>query len=545
MKDSLNDVNRAMPFSRDAEDGVLSCYLQNPVGLLGEAHGKVEAGWFYHPATRFMFELLLEFNQAGRPIDIVTLSAHLLDKGMMDKIGSPAQLGDWLAFVPTPAHYEYYLKILRDRWWERECLRVTQAIQKAVYETGQDGDVEKLVTMAIGDLLNLGNLGRKSRWVHVKEVVKEVCERTAQALKNKGHVTSGVATGFTDLDRRTMGLRPGELFILGARPAMGKTALAMNIAENIVLANGHYSEFNQVPLGVAIVSLEMSRLDLTDRTIVGRAGVSMGQLATGMFGKREMKAYMAAAEELEQSELWFLDVGKLSIQELLSSLRQMVLEKGIKVVVVDYLQRLCSDSKRAQQNRNVEVAEISTGLKQMAKELGLVVIALAQVGRGAEERPGCKPSLADLRESGDIEADADWVGLLYRPGYYERKKAKKEGKGNKGQGKVKWSSSAGAGASAGDGVAEEAEDEIRDDQAELIIAKARRGSTEPVYLTWDGPRTRFSSQTSKLFSNNNERREGGGGAGAVSPQREFRSREDEIWGEVNGDDGLGLEPEEG
>lgn len=538
MKESLNEVSRAMPFSDDAEKGVLSCYLQDPVGLLGAAYGVVLPGWFYHPCNRMLYELLVRFRQEGRPVDLVTLSSHLIDAGEMDKLGGPAVLPDLYSFVPTPAHYEYYVGILKGKWWERECLRVTGEIQKAVYELGNEGGVEKVVAGAIGDLLNLSQEGRKTKWVPVKEIVEECKDRMESAVKNRGHVTGGVATGFTDLDRRTMGLRPGELFIIGARPAMGKSSLAMNFAENIAMANGHYAEFNQAAMPVGVVSLEMSRVDLVDRVVVGRSGVNMAKMATGMFSRGEMKDYVKAANELGLAPMYFLDVAKLSIQELLASARRMVLETGLKVLVVDYLQRMCSDSKRAQQNRNIEVAEISSGLKSMAKELDLVVFALAQVGRGAEDRPGCKPSLADLRESGDIEADADFVGLIYRPGYYARKKAKKAEGSGKGQSRR-------VGTQAGGHSREEEEDEILDDQAELIIAKARRGSVEPVPLHWDGPRTRFASRTNKLYSNDDGQREGGGGSGAAAPMLprapRARAREDDVWEEINGQ---GEEPEE-
>jgi len=475
--------DNATPYAEEAERGCLSCILQDPIGILPQALQSVPPPWFYNAAHRQLYEVLLDFYKGGRPVDIVTVSSHLLDHQIMDKIGGPAVLP--LSFVPTSAHWPYYVEILKEKHGLRTILQTCANITSNVYTRADDW--RKSVTSGIADLSDLLHEGHARRWVNLAAFIDDAVTRTEQALSKKGHVTNGLATGFTDLDRRMMGLRGGELIIIGARPAMGKSALAFNLAECIATASGHYPEFQQDPLCVAVVSREMPGIDIADRLIVGRSGVAMGKIATGHFSRKDTGDYMKAAAELQRAKMPILVSGRLSIQELFAELRHKVPELGIKCLIVDYLQRLSSDSKKAAQNRNVEMSEVSSGLKDIAIEFGIPVIALAQVGRSAEDRPGCIPQLADLRESGDIEADADFVWLLHREGYYLRKKKKKAGRGHDDD--------------------DEDEDEIRDDNATLYIAKARRGAVEPVPLGWDGPRTRFSSTTSHLFSNNPDKRE--------------------------------------
>jgi replicative DNA helicase len=504
-------MERAMPFAKDAEKGVLACILHNPIVLAPEVLAlPLEIMW--HEGMRLTLEGMQLFLREGRPLDFITLGTHLRDAGNMSKVGdADGETGDaFLAgleeFIPTDQHWGYYVKILKDKLYLRTIIQRCTLAQQRAFEAN-DEDARKVLLESIADFSDLASdspAGHK-KWVHVRESVDAALLRFEERLRSKGQVMKGsIATGFTDLDRRMQGLLPGELFIIGARPAMGKSALAANIAECIVMANGHYHEFEKAvadgriaPLPVGFVTLEMNHVDITERMLVGRSGVDMGKARTGMFSRLDKQNYLKACEDLMKAPLHYLDTGRLSVQELMARLRHDVERLGLRVLVVDYLQRLCSDSKRAGQNRNVEIGEISSGLKAIAKDFNLGVFALAQVGRSAEDRAGCKPQLADLRESGDIEADADFVGLLYRPGYYQRKKGKKEGgKKTKVQG-----------SEFDPDDDDEEEDEIADDKAELIMAKCRRGAPEPVELKWDGPRTRFSSTHDRLFSNDEGKRE--------------------------------------
>lgn len=494
------DINRSMPFSEDAEKGVLSCLIASPVEKAPFV-AEMNLELFYHPAHRRLVEVIKEFVVEGIPVDLVALSNRFLDMGEMDKLGGPAFLAELYSFVPTTAHWDYYLGILKEKWILRKVINNCTRLISACYEYPAHDNARAMLLEGMAEFTEMAAEaeGKKSkRFVHIEEAVDFCVERTEKRVKDRGHVSDdAIATGFTDLDRRTMGFWPGELVIIGARPAMGKSALAMNITEAIAMANGHYEEFRQMAKGVGVVSLEMSRYDLAERMMVGRSGVNMGKIATGMFSRGDMRDYMNAGAQLRKAPIHFIDTGSLSVQQLLAVCRSDVERLGLKVLVVDYLQRMCSESRKAAQGRSIEIGEISSGLKQIAKDFGLVVIALAQVGRSAEDRAGCRPQLADLRESGDIEADADWVGLLYRPGYYAKKKGK--GKTKKGKRESVFDEQGGDD--------DEAEDEITDDQAELIIAKARRGAVEPIELRWDGPRTQFSSTHNKLFSNNEDRRE--------------------------------------
>jgi replicative DNA helicase len=497
--DPQRDILRSMPCAAESESGVLSCIFLRPVELAPEVLALPE-DLFYHAGRRQLLEVVKEFLREGRPIDLITLSEHLERMALLDKVGGPGELGE--LFVPqlTPMHWGYYLDILKKKLYRRTVIQQARLAEQAAYDSDDDAARKVLLEgiAAFSELASDSPSGQK-RWVHVKESVHVVADRLQERVDSKGKVPkSAIATGFTDLDRRMQGLQGGELFIIGARPAMGKSALAANIAANIVLANGHYREFDQAALPLGFVTMEMNHADITERMLVGMSQVDMGKTRTGMFGREDWRAFTRACGELGQAPLHYLDTGKLSVQELMARLRHDVERMGLRVLVVDYLQRLCSDSKRAGQNRNVEIGEISSGLKAIAKDFNLGVIALAQVGRSAEERAGCKPQLADLRESGDIEADADFVGLLYRPGYYERRKAK----GQKGKNVRQ-----GAEFNPADDDDED-EDEVMDDKAELILAKMRRGAPEPVELKWDGPRTKFSSTHDRLFSNDDAKREG-------------------------------------
>lgn len=480
-----------MPRSNDAEEGVLSCFLQNPGELLSDAMTSLPTDAFYHVANRLIFEQMLAFHQQSHtPLDFITFSQHLIDRGVMDKAGGPAQMAHLLNFVPTAAHYGYYKGILRDKLWMRRVISETARVMHSCFSV--DGNPHDVLAQAQTALFNLSmeSSGAK-QWHEVATVAAECAERMEQTMRHKGHIApDAIATGFTELDRRTMGLKPGELFVIGARPAMGKTALAMNLATCCALANGHYDEFQQEPIHVLVITTEMSRHELVDRQLVALSKMNTGKLRTGMLSREDARNYSQAVMKMAAGLMSFIDTGSLSIQELLALLRSKVQDirskRGPKfkiLVVVDYIQRLRSDSKRAAGNRNLEIAEITSGLKSAAKDFQLVVIALAQVGRSAERGTSpeaCRPSLGDLRESGDIEADADMVGLLFRPGYYARRRAAEDN---------------------------EDADSIEDNKAELIMAKYRRGSNEPIPLIWDGPHTEFRSMTHKLFSNNDEERE--------------------------------------
>jgi len=298
-----------------------------------------------------------------------------------------------------------------------------------------------------------------------------------QIRKNRGHVTEGLATGFTDFDRTTMGLKPGTFTVIAARPAMGKTALAQCAVENIGTGTGHYREYNQPAQKIVFISLEMSSEELVQRMLLSRARITLKKLRTGMFSKDEMKNLQDSVAAFMQSHILFWDTTDLSIQEIRSKMRAAKKNHGITAIILDYLQLVKSNTRSAKGNREREVTEVAEGFKHMAKELGVPVIALAQLNRESENRgTNGKPKMSDLRESGGIEQAADNVALLWRPAYY-KPEAPSDFEGT---------------------------DETWQQKAFLILTKHRNGPTGEIPMKWTGELTRFESETDHLMSNNEE-----------------------------------------
>ena len=463
-RDPLADMNRALPYSDDAEKGVLSCFLQNPVDLLNDAQVTLPSEAFYHPVNRQIYEELLAFNNRPdhKALDLVTLSQHLIDKGLMDKIGGPSFIAELLSFVPTPAHYPYYKGILRDKFLLRRVITAcTEGIQSA-YEYQEDvpgllDRVEQRV-MAVRE----GSLARD----HVKPLKEHVAEAvdTIQEMLQHPGMLRGLSTGYGLLDKMTNGLQKSEMFVIAARPSMGKTSLAMNIVEHVAVVQ-------QKP--VAVFSLEMSAAMLVRRLIAARAAVSMGRINGGMLNREEQKAVMTACKELQNSHIYIDDTPGLDILELRAKARRMKKQNNIALIAIDYIQLLTSGTKRAKDNRQIEIAEISAGLKGLAKELDLPVIVLAQLNRQVEQRKGGRPMLSDLRESGSIEQDADVVGLLTRVDYAGSRQDGDEKKRRD----------------------EEDEDDARNrGESMLHIAKNRNGPTDDVPLHFAGELMRFTER---------------------------------------------------
>ncbi|TLD68798.1 replicative DNA helicase [Phragmitibacter flavus] len=453
---NANDSARSMPRSDDAEKGVLSCFLQNPVDLLNDAQVNIPLEAFYHPANRLVYEVLLEFNNGNRPIDLVSLSTYFIDKGLMDKIGGPATLAELYSFVPTSAHYSYYKSILHDKHLLRRIITACTDSIQAAYEYQEDvpnllDQVESRVLAVREDTQSRDAI--KTLDVHVDEAMHAIEE----LLRNPG-MLRGLSTGYPKLDNLSAGLQGGEMFIIAARPSMGKTSFAMNIVE-------HASVNEDRP--VAFFSLEMSASVLVQRLIAARAGVNMSKLKSGMLNREQMRAVTTACGQLQKAKLYIDETPGLDIMEFRAKARRLKKQFNIQLIAIDYLQLMTSGSKRAKENRQIEIAEISAGLKGVAKELNIPIIVLAQLNRAVEQRKGQRPMLSDLRESGSIEQDADMVGLLTRADYAGSKQ--EDDKKDK----------------------DEDEDESRKGEALLILAKNRNGPTDDVPLKFIAEIMRF------------------------------------------------------
>jgi replicative DNA helicase len=398
-----------------------------------------------------IYELIQELGDKTKPIDFVSLKQGLKDRNQLEEIGGPEYLNELYTFVPTAANAGYYIEIVREKYVLRRLILTCNRLATQCYD--QQEEIEPLLDEAEREIFAITGDHVKTEIVETKELVMQAIEQIETLYENRGSVT-GLPTGFIELDRMTSGLHPAEMVVIAARPSMGKTALAMNIAEYVAIDI-------QKPVGV--FSLEMSSQQLVQRLLCSRARVNLQRVRNGFLSERDFPNLMAAAAKLAAAKLFIDDTPGLTISELRAKSRRLKSAHDLQLIVIDYLQLLRSPTRRAQDNRQLEIAEISGGIKALAKELDLPIIVIAQLNRQPDTRAkeGGRPRLSDLRESGSIEQDADVVGLLVRPEYYE---TDDEGRQEK----------------AG--------------EAELIIAKQRNGPTGDVPLTFLKEYTRFENR---------------------------------------------------
>jgi replicative DNA helicase len=446
---SSPDIHRTLPHSVEAEQGVLGSMLISPREIIAECVEKINENYFYVPAHQTIYLVLVELWNGGQGIDLITFTQVLRDRNLLETVGGAAAVTSLFTFVPTAANVTYYLEIVRDKFILREIISAcTESVRRSFEE--QD-EVHNLLDEVEQKIFAVGEDRFKGQVLTMKDQVMEAIEAIEQLYERRGGIT-GISTGFAELDRMTNGLHEAEMIVIAARPSMGKTALAMNIAEHVAINE---------KLPVAVFSLEMSSQQLVQRLLCSRARVNLQKVRDGFLAERDFPSLTAAASKLAEAQIFIDDTASLSILELRAKARRLKAQKDIKLIVVDYLQLLRSTTRRAQDNRQLEISEISSGLKGLAKELKVPVVVLAQLNRQPEARTGGKPRLSDLRESGSIEQDADLVGLLVRPEIYEEDE---------------------------DARAEKA------GEAELIIAKQRNGPVGEIALTFLKEFTRFEDR---------------------------------------------------
>ena len=445
------EVPRSLPSSEDGEKGVLCSLLLSPREVADICVLSLNPDAFYIPAHRTIYSLVLEFGDKSKPIDFVSLKQALKDRNQLEEIGGPEYLSALYSFVPTAANADYYIEIVREKYILRRLIIACNKLSNQCYDSQEDiepllDDAEKEIFAITGDHVN-------TEIVATKDLVMAAIEQIEKLYENRGSVT-GIPTGFVELDRMTSGLHPAEMVVIAARPSMGKTALAMNIAEHVAMNVGK---------PVAVFSLEMSSQQLVQRLLCSRAKVDLQRVRNGFLSERDFPSLTAAAAKLAAAKMFIDDTPGLSIMELRAKARRMKSQYDVRLIVIDYLQLLRSTSRRAQDNRQLEISEISGGIKALAKELDLPIIVVAQLNRQPDTRAkeGGRPRLSDLRESGSIEQDADVVGLLVRPEYYETDDDAKQEKAG---------------------------------EAELIVAKQRNGPTGDVPLIFLKEYTRFESR---------------------------------------------------
>ena len=397
-------VDRLPPHSPEAEQGVLGCVLLSPNECLGECVARFKAGGevFYDLRHQTIFNALVEMYDARQAIDLITLQQRLKDKQLLEQVGGLSYLASLPDTVPSAANLSYYLDIVHEKYLLRKMIRTCTEVVSRVYD--YEGEVDALLDEVEREVLRISEARVEAETNTIKELVKRAINTVEDFHARQGMLT-GIGTGFADFDKLTTGLHPGEMLVIAARPSMGKTSLAMNIAEHVAIDQ---------KLPVAVFSLEMAANSLVLRMLCSRARVNLRSVREGFLADRDFPRLTNAAGGLSSAPLYIDDTANLSILQLRARARRMWQQYGIKLFIIDYLQLLHSTARRAE-NRQQEIADISSGIKSLAKELNVPVIVLSQLNRELEREKNRKPRLSDLRESGAIEQDADVVGLLYKP----------------------------------------------------------------------------------------------------------------------------------
>jgi replicative DNA helicase len=403
---------RVPPHSIEAESSVLGGLLLDN-GAWDRIGDLLTDGDFYRYEHRLIFKAVAELINANKPADVITVFEHLQNLGKSDETGGLAYLNSLAQYVPSAANIRRYAEIVRDRGILRKLVSASDEIATAAFNP-QGKAVDKILDEAEQKIFHIGEEGSRNKqgFMDMGTLVVELLDRVQEMADNPADIT-GVPTGFYDLDRMTSGLQAGDLIILAARPSMGKTSLAINIAEHVALHE---------ELPVAVFSMEMGASQLAVR-IVGSIGrIDQGHLRTGKLTDEEWPRLTEAIEKLRNVSLHIDETPGLTVSELRANARRLARQCGGKLglIVIDYLQLMSVSSGMSDENRATAVGEISRGLKMLAKELGCPVIALSQLSRGVESRTDKRPMMSDLRESGAIEQDADVIMFIYRDDYYNK-----------------------------------------------------------------------------------------------------------------------------
>ena len=401
----LGKIDRLPPHSVEAEQGTLGCVLLAPNDAMAICVDKLKAGpeMFYDLRHQTLYEVLTKMYDARDPIDLITVGQRLRDLHQLEAMGGLAYLSALQDATPSAANLTYYLEIVREKFILRRMVATCTDVVTRVYE--QPGEVDTLLDEVERDILKISEDRETTTIKPMKDLVRGAIDLIQDYHQRQGGLT-GLATGFTDLDKMTSGLHEGEMIVIAARPSMGKTSLAMNIAEHVAVNE-------KQPVGV--FSLEMTSESLVMRLLCSLAKVNGRAIRDGFMSEGDFRKLTAAASKLAKAGIHIDDTPGLSILQLRARARRMWQQHGCKLFIIDYLQLLHSSSKKAQDNRQQEVAELSSGVKSLAKELKVPVIVLCQLNREMEKEKNRKPRLSNLRESGSIEQDADLVGLLYKP----------------------------------------------------------------------------------------------------------------------------------
>ncbi len=444
--------HRLPPQNLEAEMSVLGgILLENEA--LHRALETLRPDDFYRDAHRKIFEALVILSDRNEPADLVTLTSVLKERGHFEEVGGSSYLTTLVTYVPTAANIGYYCKLVKDSALSRDLIRVATSIAGRGYE---GKDVEATLDWAEHSIYEIATKKSKQAYFTTREVVKDAI-RAIENLYNRKEAITGVPTGFDDLDKLTSGLQPSDLIIIAGRPSMGKTAFCLNLVEHAALDP-------QRPTAAVLFSLEMSKEQLVQRLLCSVARIDANRVRTGHLAASEFPKLVNAASIISEAPIYIDDTPAISILELRAKARRLKKERNIGLIVVDYLQLMQGTST---ENRQQEISEISRSLKALAKELSVPVIALSQLNRSLENRTDKRPILADLRESGAIEQDADVIMFLYREAVYCEACRKRDGSCDKGHAKA----------------------------AEVIVGKQRNGPLGIEQLVFNGEFMRFESMS--------------------------------------------------
>jgi len=435
------EIGKIPPNDIEAEQAVLGSMLTDKDAVIS-AIEVLKPEDFYREDNKIIYTAILNLYNRAEPVDIITLKAELTSMGKFDNIGGLEYLVELPEKVPTTANVDKYIKIVEEKSILRSLIKTANEIITLGYDPTEE--VENIMDNAEKKIFDIMQSKNQKGYTPIKDILIETFAQIEQLYNQKQHIT-GVPTGFADLDYKTAGLHGSDLVLVAARPAMGKSAFALNIATNAAV---------RAKVPVAIFSLEMSKEQMVNRILCSEAMVDSNKVRTGKLDEQDWTKLASALGPLSEAQIFIDDTPGINVMEIRAKCRKLKLEKGLGLVVIDYLQLITANSGKRGGSREQEIAEISRSLKILAKEIDVPVIALSQLSRAPEQRPDHRPMLSDLRESGSIEQDADIVMFLYRDDYYN-------------------------------------EDSEKKNVAEVIMAKHRAGSTGTVELLWLGNYTKF------------------------------------------------------
>ena len=410
----MSDIfaDRIPPQNIEAEQAVIGAIFLEPASLTLASEILIPED-FYRAAHQKIYKVMLSLADKGEPVDLVTVTSELANAKILEEVGGVSYLSDIANSVPTAANIEYYAKIIEEKSILRRLIRTATTIAQDGYS--REDEVEALLTDAEKTIMEVAQRKNAGAFKNIKDVLVETYDNIETLHNQVGEIT-GIPTGFVELDRMTAGFQRNDLIIVAARPSVGKTAFALNIAQNVATKTDE---------NVAIFSLEMGAEQLVMRMLCAEGNINAQALRTGSLTPEDWSKLTMAMGSLSNSGIYIDDTPGIRINEIRSKCRRLKQESGLGMILIDYLQLIQGSSSSSKENRQQEVSEISRTLKQLARELKVPVIALSQLSRGVEQRQDKRPMMSDIRESGSIEQDADIVAFLYRDDYYDKESENK------------------------------------------------------------------------------------------------------------------------